>query len=199
MRTPDIENEQQMRAAIMAAARKMFRKLGFEKTSMEDIAREIGRGKGTVYYYYKSKEEIFRLVAGAEFSELINTINEAMNGVDTVSEKVAVFFITMSKVLREKVVLYSVMLKEHKAYMDPFSAFWKETYAAEIKMIKDLLAEGVKNGEFKSVSEKDCSALAEGLNMLWGGMEAEVIMFGMQPLEESKIEKIIGAFIRGLR
>jgi AcrR family transcriptional regulator len=45
---------------IMEAAHLLFQRFGYKKTTMEDIAREAGKGKSSLYYYFKTKEEIFR-------------------------------------------------------------------------------------------------------------------------------------------
>jgi AcrR family transcriptional regulator len=52
------QKKQQTRAAIMQAAIKLFGKKGFEKTSIEELAREAGIGKGTVYSYFQTKSDI---------------------------------------------------------------------------------------------------------------------------------------------
>lgn len=52
------QKKQQTRAAIMQAAVKLFGEKGFEKTSIEELAREAGIGKGTVYSYFQTKSDI---------------------------------------------------------------------------------------------------------------------------------------------
>ena len=47
-----------IRADILRAAEALFQKWGLKKTTMEDIAKEAGKGKSTLYYYFKSKAEI---------------------------------------------------------------------------------------------------------------------------------------------
>ena len=58
MRKKDPENEKVQRAAILTAAWKLFWEKGYEKTTLQDILREIGGSKGRFYYYYKSKAEL---------------------------------------------------------------------------------------------------------------------------------------------
>ena len=48
------------REAILAAAFTQFSRYGFRKTSMEDIAKEAGTSRGSLYSYFQNKEEIFR-------------------------------------------------------------------------------------------------------------------------------------------
>ncbi len=50
--------DQEKKTAILAAARELFLHYGYKKTSVEDIAREAGIAKGTVYLYFRSKQDI---------------------------------------------------------------------------------------------------------------------------------------------
>jgi AcrR family transcriptional regulator len=53
------EKKQQTKKAILEAAVRLFDEKGFEKTSIEELAREAGIGKGTIYTYFQTKSEIF--------------------------------------------------------------------------------------------------------------------------------------------
>ncbi len=53
------EKKKQTGRAIMDAAIKLFSEKGFENTSVDELAREAGVGKGTIYGYFKTKSEIF--------------------------------------------------------------------------------------------------------------------------------------------
>ncbi len=50
--------KQQTRAAIMQAAIKLFSEKGFEQTSIEELAKAAGIGKGTIYSYFQTKTDI---------------------------------------------------------------------------------------------------------------------------------------------
>src|SRR5258708_40254095 len=53
------ESSEQRRSAILHAARTVFARKGYENTVVEDIAGEAGIGKGTLYLYFPSKEQIY--------------------------------------------------------------------------------------------------------------------------------------------
>ncbi|MCX8010098.1 MAG: TetR/AcrR family transcriptional regulator [Ignavibacteria bacterium] len=59
---------------IVRSARERFARFGFKKTTMDDIAADLRMGKATMYYYYKSKEEIFEAVVKSEFDEFKKSI-----------------------------------------------------------------------------------------------------------------------------
>ena len=53
-----LNKDEIIKAKILEGADKLFQKYGLGKTTMEDIAKDAGKGKSTLYYYFKSKEEI---------------------------------------------------------------------------------------------------------------------------------------------
>jgi TetR/AcrR family transcriptional regulator, cholesterol catabolism regulator len=54
------ETSKNKRDEILDEAAKLFKRKGFNGTSMQDIASEVGILKGSIYYYFRSKNEIFR-------------------------------------------------------------------------------------------------------------------------------------------
>ena len=54
----DESKAQRTRAAIMAAALRLFRERGYQRTTMRDVAAEAGVSTGNAYYYFRSKEEL---------------------------------------------------------------------------------------------------------------------------------------------
>ncbi|MHB1348903.1 MAG: TetR/AcrR family transcriptional regulator [Desulfobulbaceae bacterium] len=65
------QKKKQTRAAILKAAVKLFSRQGYEQTSIDQLARAAGIGKGTVYSYFQTKSEIF-LAFCEEQLEFIN-------------------------------------------------------------------------------------------------------------------------------
>ena len=59
-------NENEQKAMIVAAAANLFSRFGLEKTTMEDIAKASKKGKSSLYYYFKSKEQVFAEVIKKE-------------------------------------------------------------------------------------------------------------------------------------
>lgn len=80
------QKKQQTRKAIVDAAVKLFTEKGFEQTSMDELARAAGVGKGTIYGYFKAKEEIFLAYCEAElefaFAALDRKLDEEASLVD---------------------------------------------------------------------------------------------------------------------
>ncbi|TAF68303.1 MAG: TetR/AcrR family transcriptional regulator [Cytophagales bacterium] len=68
----------QRKNAIVDAAEKIFFKEGIENTSMDQVAQEAELSKGTLYLYFKSKEELYKAVVIRGFIALKRTLKEAI-------------------------------------------------------------------------------------------------------------------------
>ena len=69
MYSSKITKEEQLREESITAAQKLFQQYGLHKTTMEDIAKAMGRGKSTLYYYYK------KWLLKKQFSKKRNILN----------------------------------------------------------------------------------------------------------------------------
>lgn len=96
MVSDDYEN---VRDQIVEAAREVFAKYGYRKTTIEDIASAVYKAKSSVYHYFSGKDEIFRAVVEQEASQLIQSLREAVDAEKTPVMK----FRTLFKFLCEKI------------------------------------------------------------------------------------------------
>src|SRR5258707_13620907 len=76
---------------ILLAARHIFARLGYSATNVEDIAKEAGMAKGTIYLYFQSKEEIFAAVLARDLETLTNKTIEGMAAAKTFSDRLTVY------------------------------------------------------------------------------------------------------------
>ncbi len=77
------------RNQILDGARRVFREMGFDAASMNDITRAAGVSKGTVYVYFSNKEELFEALVDDERRKLFADLYDRLNGhADTSPEEV---------------------------------------------------------------------------------------------------------------
>ena len=65
-----------MRNNIIGIASEVFARFGFKKTTVDDIAQALRKGKSSIYYYFKSKDEIFEAVVDREADVLRKKVKE---------------------------------------------------------------------------------------------------------------------------
>src|SRR5580700_852174 len=77
--------------AILDAARTVFSREGYADTSVDDIASEAGIAKGTVYLYFKSKEELYLAALARDIRVFAEKAREEMESAPTFREKIEAF------------------------------------------------------------------------------------------------------------
>lgn len=199
MRTADPVKEEQTRQEILSAARKLFQKYGLDKTTMEDIAQAAGKGKSSLYYYYKSKEEVFLAVIEKDREEAQAAIAKAVGREKMASAKLRAFVLTRSHEVKSKINSYSVILAETRKHLNLFNTISKRANSWEREMLRNIFIEGVKSGEFKNIDVKDCDTIAVTAIATMHGQESNIILEGKLPGEEIRLEIMTDIFIRGLK
>jgi AcrR family transcriptional regulator len=141
--------EDQLRQEIISAAQKLFQQYGLQKTTMEDIARTMGKGKSTLYYYYKSKEEIFDAVLRSEMDEVYLASKAAVQQAGSASEKLKAYFAISFQIAKSKVNLYKIVTEEIAMQdMSRTHQVVKEMNQKSIAIVEDIFIAGFVSGEF---------------------------------------------------
>lgn len=66
------------REQILEGAHRVFMEMGFDASSMNDIAREAGVSKGTLYVYFKNKEDLFAAMVQSQKTRVFERLQEAL-------------------------------------------------------------------------------------------------------------------------
>ena len=77
MATARATKAEQTRQALLATAQRLFAEFGYDATSLQMIADEMGVTKAAVYYHYRSKSDIIRELAGLVIAEFNSVMDEA--------------------------------------------------------------------------------------------------------------------------
>lgn len=184
---------------ILKEAQKLFQQFGLKKTTMEDIARAMGKGKSTLYYYFCSKEEIFEAVIAREMGEVFDRVNQAVEKAESAEDKLKAFTLTKIKAVQKRANLYKIVSGE----MQDGARCMKHVHTAydaqEIRLVKDILRFGVKNGEFSKAVAKELDILPSVLVSSLRGLERDIFIDARYAKLEPRMESIIGILIKGLR
>lgn len=93
------------RQQILEGADRVFSAMGFDAASMNDITREAGVSKGTIYVYFDSKEELFMELCFAYRDKLFSGIYSALEGDHDLREALIAFGIALSVKVTSDVVI----------------------------------------------------------------------------------------------
>lgn len=146
--------KEEVRTHIVGVARKIFTRYGFRKTTMEEIAAATRKGKSSIYYYFKSKEEIFRAVVEREAEELKIKLDHTINKDGAPIEKLKTYILFRLHHVRSVENFYAALNEEYLSHMDFILEIRRQFDLEERQMVKEILEEGMKNGTFQVVSSE---------------------------------------------
>ena len=188
-----------IRDEILKEAQKLFQQYGVKKTTMEDIAKAMGKGKSTLYYYYCSKEEIFDAVILKEMGEVFSRVKQAVEKETSAEDKLKAFTLTKIKAVQKRANLYKIVKGEMQENMRCIKHLHTEYDTQEINLVKDILMFGVSNGEFSKLIGKELDILPYVMVSSLRGLERDMFVDTRYAKLESRMESIVGIMIRGLR
>jgi AcrR family transcriptional regulator len=144
-----------VRDQIVDAAREHFRRYGYAKTTVSDLAKAIGFSKAYIYKFFDSKQAIGEAIAAKTLSTVVATVEEAVQGAATPTEK----FRRMFKVLvTTNVGLFFTDRKLYDVAAYAAGEQWPSAraYCERIKQIlTEVLREGRETGDFERKTPLD--------------------------------------------
>ncbi|HWS53399.1 MAG TPA: TetR/AcrR family transcriptional regulator [Pyrinomonadaceae bacterium] len=137
------------REAILRAATRVFARSGYFGSKVADIAREAGVADGTVYLYFKSKEEILRSIFERNTSEAIAEGREELSKIADPRDKlrrIARHHLERLGSDRDLAVVFQVELRGTTKFMEEFSEAGLASY---LNLIREVFEEGQAAGLFR--------------------------------------------------
>jgi AcrR family transcriptional regulator len=138
----------EIRTEIVGIARKVFSRNGYKKTTMEQIARAAKMGKSSIYYYYKSKDEIFEAVVVREAQELKKRLEKVINTDKPPMERLKDYFMFRLSHLKTVSNFYTVLNEDFPDQLKFVNRIRKKFDEEEYRMVYDILEKGIKDGDF---------------------------------------------------
>ena len=168
---PDVSEERKNQ--ILEAAQKTFSKLGFHKARMSDIAQEANLSKGSIYWYFKSKDEIIISLLDkmfvAEFKNLQPLIDEESQAMERLLTYIDHVISDMENTLKWMPLAYNFLALAFRRNTVRMTI--RKYYRTHMDIITPIVQQGIDSGEF-AVSNAETTAIAlsaivEGTALLW--------------------------------
>ena len=141
-------------AEILDAAMKVFAHKGFAAARMDDIAREAGVTKGTIYLYFENKEAVFKsLVREAVGTTLSSLASEAQSfeGSARVLLRMALTRLAQLLIESDKVVLPKIVIGESSNFPWLAEFYRFEVIERGLQLLTSLIERGIAQGEFRKL------------------------------------------------
>ncbi len=179
---------------ILDGARDLFCRYGYKKTSIDEIAESAGFGKGTIYNYFKNKEDLFLHSSKAIQKEMQIELNQILDNLQRADDKLIHVVLHMIRFIRKISKEYNMSKKvlEELIYvgmdLNSDSAEYKERTLP-------LLLEGVEQGIFKSGNH------LKNTELLYQILRKFFVRWAVMKFQEaeSEIRNIFELIFNGLR
>ena len=138
--------KQNQREQIIAVANRLFREKGYHKTSVSEIAHEVGMDQSSIYYWFPSKEAILEHVCDPNRS--LSALDHIMNDID--DRVVQLYMLISYDVVRKcnlpfDFIEFEGLIYDHRDRFEGFLARYREFYQAFERTISRGIEEGVFN------------------------------------------------------
>lgn len=181
---------------IIETANKIFSRFGFKKTTMNDIARAINRAKSSIYYYFKSKEEIFKSIIEKESIQMRREVSKALRDEDDPEKKLRIYIINRIKILSKLNNYYNALKDEYLEHFDFIKEIREKHIKEEIKIISSILREGVFQGLF---DVEDVNKTANSIFLALKCLEYPIFIEDKSAEIEKSINDLLNILFNGIK
>lgn len=157
--------EEIIQEQILLAAKQLFQVHGLRKVTMDDVAKAIGKARSSLYYYYKSKDEILEAVMDAEIREMLTAMATATKIASTTAKKIHAFYLTKLRILRDKRSFYGALdasgmdADEMTSYNKTKQAIHQRIMQEESTLLHQILSDGIAKGELRAQDQQQLETL----------------------------------------
>ena len=186
------------REAILRAAIKVFAQKGYFNSKVADIAVEAGIADGTVYLYFKSKDEILHSIFDRTMEDFISEGQREIAEIEEPEKRlrrIAELHLEKLGADRDLAIVFQIELRGSTKFMEEFSA---AGFADYLKIIQQTIEDGQKSGVFR----KDLKPVV-GAKILYGALDEMVTnwilskkSYPLKPLANEVLKVFFGGVIK---
>jgi TetR/AcrR family fatty acid metabolism transcriptional regulator len=187
-------SDPEKRRRLLHAAIQTFGRRGFHEAKIADIASEAGVAEGTVYLYFRNKEDLLGCVFDETMDEVLTEAREIRSGPGTAAEKLTALVgrhLSFVGQDRDLASVFQIELRRSARLVERFSRSKLSEY---FRLLDGVLREGIASGELRKELEPKIAA-----RILFGAADeilSEWLLSG-EPKPAADAEKLVGTLLRG--
>jgi AcrR family transcriptional regulator len=188
-------NKEEFRRKIIISAGKIFSRSGFKKTTMDEIAVAMKKGKSSLYYYFVSKEEIFEAVVLHEANILRNELTTAIKSVESPVEKMRIYVYVRMKAFEKLSNYYNAIFDKNLDHYEFIETIREKYDREELAMLRLILYHGAKKGVF-NLENSEYTAMA--IQTTLKGLEVPLFWKKKELNIEYRLNTILNVLFNGI-
>jgi len=155
------------REEILSAAEKVFAAKGFFPTTMSDIAREAEFGTGTLYKYFKSKEELYFTLIDEKVEEINRLVKAELSQKTSAVERIKKVLGLQFEFFEQNHDFFRIYTSERSrfewAVKDELGKSIHEKMVTYISILAEVMRQGIEGGEFRPMNPMDLAHALAGI------------------------------------
>ena len=171
---------------IFETSMELFAKKGYDATSIEEITSVVGVAKGTLYYHFSSKEEIFNFLVEEGMKLLKNSIEIKTSKLENTLDKIKAIILIQIKVIVKYENLITIVLSQIWGKEQRNNTCKKYVFEY-IQTIERILKEGIEKGDIKKL---DPEVTASGIF----GLTCSSLIYKLKIEKEVDIHRLYTEF-----
>ncbi len=188
------------REEILSAAEKVFAAKGFFPTTMSDIAREAEFGTGTLYNYFKSKEELYFTLIEEKVEKINHLVKAELSQKNSAVERIKNALTLQFEFIERNRDFFRIYISERSRFewtvKDDLGKAVHEKMVTYINLLAEVMRQGTEEGEFRPLNPMD---LAHALVGIFNSFVFEwLISHKTYPLI-SKLDTVLEIFLSGVQ
>jgi AcrR family transcriptional regulator len=178
------------RTEIIDAARSIFARRGFALATMDEVAKEAGIAKGTIYLYFRSKTEVYKAVLDHDMSSLKKSSLERIDAAGTLRDKIEAFILARLENAEARKELFLIMDSESD-HLALTRSRYRDWLREPVRYMAKEIEAASQRGEIRSVpAEKVAWIVAD---MTRGAIQRRLLNHSDYPVGEDA--EFITAFV----
>jgi len=182
------------RRNILAAAEDLFARSSYDAVQMDDIARQAGVGKPTIYRYFASKDELFLAVFRAALEQLQQQLSAVLEADLTPEAALKETFRISFTLLGNQVSALRLLTDGQPSLI----VRWREAFDGYrlflVSSFRQVIERGIKSGEFRSVDLETVPPMLVG--MVRGGLMSVGDVAGRERMATAAIDLLLAGLRR---
>lgn len=184
---------------IIMSSTAVFKELGFEKVTMDHIAKAANKGRSTLYYYFKNKHEVFEQVAELEYLSIIEPAKTVIQASQSLEENLRLYNEFKLKSLISKTTEYTFLLEDIKQNFNLAYYIFRKLRHIETTIFENMLNWALDKEEIKAISPEEIQFLAMSMVTALNSLEKEMLLFGTIENMPVRLQWLISVLIKGLK
>ena len=159
--------------SILDSAKNRFCRYGLKKTTMTEIARDIGLSKASLYYYFHNKEELFKEVVKEVYRTLLNEFEGLLSSSVPAEDLLHGYLEKRLIYFREFVHLSALSLESINSLKPVYARLFENFRKKEIRLVGEILAKGIAAQDFQNL---DVAYFSDLFIAIFQGLRHNVIV-----------------------